>query len=115
MTGFTKKFERDIQYGIDYWPDYSVFYMFWSPIVKSTKPGSKYNQIDDLARLNDQLEKKFGDCGTVELIINEKYLACLQELGKVALEKTEAMPTTIMRFLQIYEKTKRHVSKLNRG
>ena len=49
----------------------------------------------------------------VELIINEKYLACLQELTKIALEKTEAMPTTIMRFLQIYEKTKRHVSKLN--
>ena len=108
-----KKFERDIQYGIDYWPDYSVFYMFWSPIVKSTKPGSKYNQINDLARLNDQLKKKFDDYGTVELIINEKYLACLKELMKVALEKTEAMPTTIMRFLQIYEKTKRHVSKLN--
>ena len=110
-----KKFERDIQYGINYWPDYSVFYMFWSPIVKSTKPGSKYNQINDLARLNDQLKKKFDDYGTVELIINEKYLACLKELMKVALEKTEAMPTTIMRFLQIYEKTKRHVSKLNRG
>ena len=109
----SKKFERDMQYGSEYWPDYSVVYMLWSPIVKSTRPGSKHNQMDDLVRLNDQLQKKFGDYGKVELIINEKYLACLQELTKIALEKTEAMPTTIMRFLQIYEKTKRHVSKLN--
>ena len=102
-----------MQYGSEYWPDYSVVYMLWSPIVKSTRPGSKHNQMDDLVRLNDQLQKKFGDYGEVELFINEKYLACLQELTKIALEKTEAMPTTIMRFLQIYEKTKRHVSKLN--
>jgi len=33
----------------------------------------------------------------------------------VALKKTEDMTTTIMRFLQIYEKTKNYVLKLNKN
>lgn len=110
-----KKFEKDMQYGINYWPDYSVIYMLWAPIVKSSKPGSKHNQMADLEKLKNKLKKKFGDYGEIELIINERYLGCIQELKKIAIKNTEAMPNPIMRFLQIHEKTKNHVSKLNKN
>lgn len=110
-----EKFENDFKYGQKYWPDYGVIYMFWSPIIKSAKPSSKYNKMNDLKNLNDEFKQKYGDYGHIELIINEKYLDCLQALQKIASEKTEAMSTTIMRVLQIYEKTKKHVSKLDKS
>ena len=108
-----KKFEKDIKYASDYWPDYSVIFMLWSPIVKSTKTGSKHNQMNDVKEIKDTIKEKFGV--SIELIINEKYLDCLQELKKIAKDTTQAIPTTIMRFLQIDEKTKNHVSKLNKN
>jgi len=108
-----KKFEKDMRYAMDYWPDSGVIFMFWSPIIKIAKPNAKNDQMKDLELVQKKLIEKFGDYGKIEFIINEKYLECLQELQKTAIEHTEAMPTTIMMFLQIFEKTKKHVTKLN--
>jgi len=107
---FMKKFDKDIKYANEFFEGYEKKFMLWSPIVKSSKEGSKHNQMRDLEQVQNTLNKKFGI--NLELIINEKFLDCIQELRNVARDKTQAMPTTVMRFLQIDEKTKAHVKKI---
>jgi hypothetical protein len=109
---FLKKFEKDIKYANEFFRDYTKIFMLWSPIVKDTKEGSKHNQMRDLKEIQNNLNEKFQV--NLELIINEKFMNCLQELRDVAREKTQAMPTTVMRFLQIDEKTKAHVKKITK-
>jgi hypothetical protein len=107
---FAKKFDKDIKYANEFFPDYKKIFMLWSPIVKSTKEGSKHNQMRDVEEIKNTINKKFNV--NLELIINEKFLECIQELRNVAKETTQAMPTTIMRFLQIDEKTEKYVKKI---
>jgi len=105
-----KKFDKDIKYANEFFKDYKKIFMLWSPIVKSTKEGSKHNQMRDVEEIKNTLNEKFNI--NLELIINGKFLECLQELRNVAKEKTQTIPTTIMRFLQIDEKTKEYVKKI---
>lgn len=107
---FLKKFDKDIKYAKEFFKGYEAIFMLWSPIVKSTKEGSKHNQMRDVEQIRDTLNEKFGI--NLELIINEKFMECLDNLRDVAQKKTQAMPTTIMRFLQIDTKTRAYVKKI---
>lgn len=101
---FVKKFEKDIEYAKRFFQDYDKVFMLWSPIVKSGKKESMYNQMNDLQKIQDTIKQKFST--DIQIIVNDEYLQCINKLRVVAKKKTEAMNTTIMRFLQIDEKTK---------
>jgi hypothetical protein len=109
---FLKKFTKDIEYANEFFPEFDKIFMLWSPIVKSTKKGSKHNQMIDIKNIQDTINSKYGI--TIQLILNETFLKCLDELRKIAFDKTQEMPTKIMRFLQIEEKTRVYVNKLSK-
>ena len=50
---FVKKFEKDIEYSRRYLPEFEKVFMLWSPIVRTAKDGSQYNQMNDI----DQIKK----------------------------------------------------------
>ena len=49
----------------------------------------------------------------LELVYNQKYQDCINELREVAKKTTQVMSSPIMRFLQIEEKLKIHCGKIN--
>lgn len=105
----THKFSKDIEYAKKYFPDYELIVMLWSPIVKSARDGSKYNQMKDIEHVKQIIHEKYGI--NITAIINEEYQKALDELRHVALITTEELKSPIMRYLQIEEKIKRHLAK----
>ncbi len=57
---FVKKFEKDIEYGNKYFPELAKVYMLWSPIVKTSKEGSLYNQQKDIAEVKRMVYEKYN-------------------------------------------------------
>lgn len=52
--------------------------MLWSPIVRSTKERSIYNQMSHIGHIQKTLKEKF----TIDLviIINEDFMKCIEAL-----------------------------------
>ena len=109
---FISKFTKNIEYAKRNFQEYKCHFMLWSPIVKiPKKEDSTNNQERDLQEIKAFLKKEFGV--ELELVYNQKYLNCIEELRKTAKQTTQEMSSPIMRFLQIEEKLKIHCGKIN--
>lgn len=113
VSRITNKFQRGIEYGSKYLKEFERHYMLWSPIVKSPKGDTLHNQRRDIDEISANIKQKFGI--ELDVFTNEKYLKAIESLRNVALSRTDELKTPIMRFLQIEEKLKAHVAKLNAG
>ncbi len=110
VNRFKEKFKKNIQYVTKNFNGYTAHYMLWTPIIKiPKKENAKNNQEMDLLEVQAYLKEKFNV--NLELIYNDKFLLCIDQLREVALNTTSAMTSSIMRFLQIDEKLRRHMEK----
>ncbi len=110
---FLKKFENSISYAKKKFPNYNHVFMLWSPIVRKSRDTSINNQMRDIKDIQDEIKQKHNI--DLEIIINEKFLECISKLRNVAKKETKEIKTPIMRFLQIEERLKMHVEKLNKS
>ena len=101
------KFSKDIDYANKYFVGYIKRIMLWSPIVKSSKAGSKHDQIRDLEELQQKIVEKYSI--ELEFIINDKFLVCMNRLRLHATQKTEELKSPVLRLMQIEEYLKKHV------
>jgi hypothetical protein len=108
---FISKFTKNIEYAKRNFQDYICNYMLWTPIIFfPKKEDTKLNQYQDLQDIKTFLKDEFNV--ELELIYNQKYLDCIDELRQIAKETTQEMTSPIMRFLQIEEKLTKHCQKL---
>ncbi len=111
VNRFISKFTKNIKYAKKNFKDYQCHFMLWTPIIKiPQKENTKNNQLKDLQEIKEQIFKKYGI--ELELIYNDEYLNCINQLREIARETTSAMTSSVMRFLQIEEKLKRHINKI---
>ena len=109
INRFVKKFEKDIAFAKKYFADYDKIFMLWSPIVKNQSLKAKHNQTRDIQEICKQIKKRTGY--DLEVIMNEKYLTCLEDLRRHAARETKELKSPILRLMQIEEKLKRYLSK----
>ena len=105
----TDKFSRDIEYATKYLSEYNWHYMLWSPIVKDSKGQDIYNQLGHLAKVKANIKSAYGV--QLECVVNEAFLACLQEMRAYAGSETAELQCPVMRLLQIEHYLSRHVAK----
>jgi hypothetical protein len=106
----TTKFKKDVDYVCKAFPDYTRVFMLWSPVVRNQKNGSKYNQIKDIQDIADALK---SECKLeIELIVNRKFQEALATLREVARKTKSEMDSSVMRYLQVEEHLKRHLSSI---
>jgi hypothetical protein len=79
--------------------------MLWSPVVKGSRDSAKYNQEKDILRIVANITATYGI--DIELVINEKFLRCLNELRSLARVTTEELKCPALRLLQIEETLKK--------
>jgi hypothetical protein len=63
--------------------------MLWSPIVKSSKEGSLYNQIADIEQIKKIVKEKYDV--DLKIIINEEYMKCIKRLRETAMKRTDLL------------------------
>ena len=85
-----KKFEIQKEYANKYLSEFTPHFMFWSPVVPR-----EY--------ITEELKKING----LELIINEKYTQCIDELREEAKKLTKDIGNPFFRMLQILEHLRR--------
>jgi len=103
-----EKFIRDKEFLKRYFSGYKHVYMFWSPVV-----GKGRNQEGQLKEAVNELKNEHDI--DIELIINQKFLECIEELRKYAGKQKNNIDTPITRFLQIEEHLKRTRRHKNKG
>ncbi len=81
--------------------------MLWSPIVKSSRKNSKYNQLEDVKEIKRHLEENRDV--QLQIIINHEYQKCLNELREFASNQSKEMQSPVLRVMQIEEKLKKHL------
>jgi len=113
VNKFLKKFENSISYAKKNFPKFHHVFMLWSPIVKISRKTSIHNQMRDIEDIRNEMKQKHNV--DLEIIINERFLECISELKEVAKKESKEIKTPIMRFLQIEEKLKAHIAKLNKS
>ena len=107
------KFERDIEYAQIHFHHYGKHFMLWSPVVREPRSKeTKYNQLRDVRQLAAIIKKRYHV--TIELIVNEVYWERLQELRKVASVFPGMTDSPVVRFIQIEEHLRRHLSRRSR-
>ena len=106
---FVRKFAKDIDYAKEYYPKYKQQFMLWSPIVKNPKTSTKFNQTDDIDKIEDELFKRFHV--RIEIISNDRYRQCLNELRVYARSQTKELKSPVLRLFQIEEKLSMHLEK----
>ncbi|MGH7323118.1 MAG: hypothetical protein ACREJ9_00540 [Candidatus Rokuibacteriota bacterium] len=104
-----KKFLKDIQYGRDAFQGYAVRYMLWSPVVRHSDGKPEYDQFAHLKRVEEEVRAKTDI--TIEFVINEKYVAAIDELRAFARQETKELKSPLMRFLQIDEWSRKNAKK----
>lgn len=110
VNRFVKKFTKNIEYAERYFGDHEKHFMLWSPVVKNPSPASKNNQLNDVTQVREILEKEFGY--SLELIINEEYQKCLDQIRAFARSETKELKSPVLRLMQIEEKLNAHLEKL---
>lgn len=110
VNRFVKKFTKNIDYAERYFGDHEKHFMLWSPIVKNPGPAAKNNQLNDVIQVREILERKFG-C-SLELVINEEYRKCLNQIRDFARSETKELKSPVLRLMQIEEKLNAHLEKL---
>jgi len=109
INKLTEKFSRDIEYARKYLPDYKAHYMLWSPIVKSRKNASEYDQVKHVQQVQAKVLEMYDE--SLELIINSEFAKRLQELRAEARRTTANLKSPVMRMLQVEEQLIRYASK----
>ena len=102
------KFSKDIEYARTYFDGYRHQFMFWSPIVKDKSEKAKYNQLDDVREVQQQIKEKYNV--EIEVVVNEDFLCKLGELKKYANEETKDIKSAVVRLYQIEERTKKYIN-----
>ena len=103
----TDKFSRDIDYANKYFADYDKHFMLWSPVVKSRKDDSLYNQLGHLSAINSNLKASHGV--NIEFVLNDIFLECLREMRQYARSVSADIKCPVMRLFQIEEQLARHL------
>ena len=109
------KFSKDIEYAQKYFTDYAKHFMLWTPIVKYAGKEAKHNQIKDVEQIQKYIQDRYDI--EIELIINEKFAACLQELREFARKETKELKSAVLRYMQVeayLEKYLHNITKKNR-
>ena len=89
LDKINQKYKRQQEYAKEYLKNFSKYhFMFWSPVVSKEKA--------------KKLERNKG----LELIINEKYTSCINELKERAKTMTNDTGNPFFRMLQIIERLK---------
>ena len=102
-TKFISKFEKDILYtNKRFDKSYKKIYMLWSPIVKK-------HQLDSVSKVKNHLKDKHEV--DLDLIINDKFQECLNNLRDYTSGQTNELNIPILRLMQIEEKLKKHLKK----
>lgn len=110
VSKLTEKFSRDIEYANKYFSDYEKHFMLWTPIIRIPLYTTKHNQMRDIEEIVANIRGKYGV--ELECIINHKFSECLAELRSYARKETKNLQSPILRYLQIEEKLKSHLQKL---
>lgn len=105
---FIKKFNKNIDYAEKYFKDYKKQrFMLWSPIVKESKPGSKYNQLNMVNQVRQEILTNRNV--EVELVINEIFMDKLSKLRTFSGKISEELKSPVLRLMQIEERLKRRL------
>ena len=107
-----KKFSKDIEYAQKYFQGYEITAMLWSPIVKKSKVGSVYNQMDSVLEAQKYLKLKYKI--EIELVINESFEKYFSELKEIALNLSEEAKSPVIRLMQIEGKLSRHLNRVQK-
>lgn len=108
---FISKFDKDIKYAKKYFSSYTIIPMLWSSIVRISNEKAKYNTYEELQRVKKYIIDKHKL--NLELIINEKFLSCFEELKRHAGTKTSEFKSSVMRMFQIENSLKKYVKLLD--
>lgn len=112
VNRFLKKFAKNIEYAEKYFKEYEKTFMLWSPIVKNQSVNAKHNQMDDVLEIQSEIKNRYGH--NLELVINEKYQECLDQLREHARKETKELKSPVLRTMQIEEKLKKHLELLKK-
>jgi hypothetical protein len=112
VNRFTNKFTKNCDYAESHFPDYKIFYMLWTPIVRNQKPDTKHHQMDALNKVVKNMKRKRGI--DIELVVNHLFMDRIIELRKYAKAESKALDSPVMRFLQIESKLLAHIAKLDK-
>ena len=110
---FVAKFSKDIEYAIKYFSDYTIVPMLWSPIVKISGDKAKNNTYNELLKVKEYFKNKNNL--NLELIINEDFLLCINELKEYASKQTAEFKSGVMRIFQIENSLEKHIKRLNKN
>ncbi len=113
VAKLTDKFSKDIEYANKYFPDFERHVMLWSPIIKSSKEESLYNQEKDILQIDAAIKSKYGV--SIDFVVNKRFSDCLNELRVFAASKTEELKCPVLRLLQIEEALARHLKQKGSG
>ncbi len=105
----TEKFKRDITYTRKYLPDFKAHYMLWSPVVKSRKNESEYDQMKHLQQVHKNIQEEFSE--DLQLIVNLEFSKRLEQLREKACKTTADLKSPVMRMLQIEGQLAKYVAK----
>jgi len=105
-----KKFLKDIEYGASAFPDYTVDYMLWSPVVRRSNGKPEYDQFAHLNRVEQQVASKTGV--ELVLVINREYVRAIKKLRDFARRETKELKSPVMRFLQIEEWAQKNADRI---
>ena len=105
----TEKFSRDIAYTRKYLPDFNAHYMLWSPVVKSRKGQSEYDQMKHLQQVHKNIQEAFSE--DLQLIVNLEFAERLEQLREKARKTTADLKSPVMRMLQIESQLAKYVAK----
>lgn len=111
VNKLTDKFKRDIEYANKYFPNHSKRFMLWTPIVRVPTRQTKNSQMRDIEEIKANILFEYNV--ELECIINERFLECLEEMRRFAESQTQNLNSPILRYLQLEEYLKQHVTKLS--
>lgn len=110
---FIQKFKKDKNYVDEHFPHFKKIYMLWSPVVKASRTGVKYNALQAVQQVQLQLQKELQI--QLELVINEHYLAAINELKEYASNTSyDLSKSAVLRYFQIEGYLQKHVNKLKK-
>ena len=108
-----RKLEKDVDYARTSFPEHEVVCMFWSPIVKKARAGSKHDQMRDVAEIARRLKSSRGV--EVELVVNEAFRRSLSALREHARKQTKALKSPVLRLMQVEEYLSAHLRRMGEG
>ena len=108
-----KKFSKDIAYADKHFAEYKKVFMFWSPIVKKSNEKAKYCAQRHVKEAADYIKERYDI--EIEVISNQNYANCLQELREYASKNSSDLKNSaVLRFLQIEEFLGKHLQRINK-